>query len=100
MNILPQRYNDFVKKEYWDKFFHKLKKTSDEYFEWYGDYEDFSKEIHTTIPAKDSRILNLGCGKSLLSELMYDDGFENIHNIDFSESVIKGRLCFLLFLEL
>ncbi len=91
MNILPQRYDDFVKKDYWDKFFRKLKKTSDEFFEWYGDYEDLAPLFQTTITSKNARILNIGCGKSLLSEKMYDDGFENILNVDFSESVIKGK---------
>lgn len=91
MNILPQRYDDFVKKDYWDKFFRKLKKTSDEYFEWYGEYQEFAELFKTLIPSKDSKILNVGCGKSLLSEKMYDDGFENILSVDFSESVIKGN---------
>lgn len=91
MNILPQRYDDFIKKDYWDKFFRKLKKTSDEFFEWYGDYEDLAQLFQKTIPAKNLRILNLGCGKSLLGEKMYDDGYENLLNIDFSESVIKGN---------
>jgi len=62
MNILPQRYDDFVKKDYWDKFFRKLKKTSDEYFEWYGEYPEFSELFQILIPTKDSKILNLGCG--------------------------------------
>eukprot|EP00359_Climacostomum_virens_P001159 CAMPEP_0204897032 /NCGR_PEP_ID=MMETSP1397-20131031/508_1 /ASSEMBLY_ACC=CAM_ASM_000891 /TAXON_ID=49980 /ORGANISM="Climacostomum Climacostomum virens, Strain Stock W-24" /LENGTH=163 /DNA_ID=CAMNT_0052064731 /DNA_START=1381 /DNA_END=1872 /DNA_ORIENTATION=+ len=34
-------------------------------------------------------ILNVGCGNSRLSEEMLDDGFQNIMNIDFSQTVIQ-----------
>ena len=37
---------------------------------------------------KDIRILNIGCGKSLLSEEMYKGGYQNILNVDYSETVI------------
>eukprot|EP01102_Stenamoeba_stenopodia_P004256 TRINITY_DN14586_c0_g1_i1.p1 TRINITY_DN14586_c0_g1~~TRINITY_DN14586_c0_g1_i1.p1 ORF type:complete len:204 (-),score=39.15 TRINITY_DN14586_c0_g1_i1:585-1196(-) len=38
---------------------------------------------------KAIRILNVGCGNSMLSEEMYDDGFRNIVSIDFSSNVIE-----------
>ncbi len=34
-------------------------------------------------------MLNIGCGNSLLSQEMYDDGYNHINNIDFSEVVIE-----------
>lgn len=34
-------------------------------------------------------MLNIGCGKSLFSEDMYDEGYTNILNIDYSEQVIE-----------
>lgn len=37
----------------------------------------------------DMRILNLGCGNSILPEEMFDDGFANIFNIDISQTVIE-----------
>jgi len=40
------------------------------------------------IPQKDARILMLGCGNSTLSQDMYDDGYKNIVNIDYSSVVI------------
>jgi SAM-dependent methyltransferase len=36
-----------------------------------------------------TRVLNVGCGNSLFSEHMYDDGYTAITNIDFSEKAIK-----------
>jgi hypothetical protein len=73
MNILPKQYSDFLNKNYWDRFFQKLKEKGEdsEYFEWYGDYQDHS-ELITKLVAKDASILNIGCGKSLFSEQMYD----------------------------
>lgn len=88
--ILPKKYDEFLEKGYWDKFFNKLKKNSDlEYFEWYGEYKDFASILQSHISKTDT-ILNIGCGKSLLSEQMYDTGYESIVNIDFSEKVVEG----------
>jgi 2-polyprenyl-3-methyl-5-hydroxy-6-metoxy-1,4-benzoquinol methylase len=38
---------------------------------------------------KESKVLVLGCGNAEFSEDMYDDGYNNIYNIDISEFVIK-----------
>ena len=93
MNALPKKTNEFLDKKYWDKFFSKMKKESEtlEFFEWYGEYKDF-RPILTKILGdnKNAKILNIGCGKSLFSEQMYDEGFHSIENIDFSEKVIAG----------
>ena len=88
--ILPKKYDEFLEKTYWDKFFNKLKKSSDEYFEWYGEYKDFASILRESV-TKEDKILNIGCGKSLLSEQMYDNGYENQVNIDFSDKVIAGK---------
>lgn len=95
--ILPKKYDEFLEKGYWDKFFNKVKKSSDEYFEWYGEYKDFAPILNSYI-ANQNSILNIGCGKSLLSEQMYDNGYENQVNIDFSEKVIKGTKSYFSFL--
>ena len=38
---------------------------------------------------KTDKILNVGCGSSRMSEEMYEEGYENITNIDFSPKVIS-----------
>lgn len=48
MNILPTQYKEFKDKQYWDHFFHSLKNTENEYFEWYGCYNDY-KHLLTTL---------------------------------------------------
>lgn len=92
MNILPKNYGEFQSKEYWDKFFRKLKKQNaeSEYFEWYGSYKSFENLLNASgMLSAESKILNVGCGNSLFSEDLYDAGFKNIVNCDFSEDVIK-----------
>lgn len=46
------------------------------------------------VPDKNARIVMLGCGNSTLSRDMYDDGYRNIANIDYSAIVIEkmGRV--------
>lgn len=43
----------------------------------------------TTERGTDTRMLMLGCGNSLLSEVLYDAGYTNIVNIDYSAVVIQ-----------
>ncbi|KRX03797.1 hypothetical protein PPERSA_04305 [Pseudocohnilembus persalinus] len=90
MNILPQNTKEFLNKKYWDKFFGKLKEQGgkDEFFEWYGNYKDFDYILQKILKPNE-KMLNIGCGKSLFSEDMYDEGFTNILNIDYSEQVIE-----------
>jgi hypothetical protein len=35
------------------------------------------------------RILNLGCGNSIMAENLYDEGYTNICNMDISTVVIE-----------
>lgn len=89
MNVLPKDYKEFLSKNYWDKFFRKLKNKKDlEFFEWYGNYKNFQPVLEKILLPQD-KILNIGCGKSLFSEDMHDNGFTNIVNMDYSEDVIK-----------
>ena len=90
MDILPKNYSEFLSKKYWDSFFKKLeqKNTDNEFFEWYGEFPSFSPYL-LQILHPSFQILNIGCGNSLFSEQLYDSGYKNIKNIDFSEKVIK-----------
>ncbi|EGR27714.1 hypothetical protein IMG5_190700 [Ichthyophthirius multifiliis] len=91
MNILPKQYSDFQTKTYWDQFFQKLKEQKDEsnqFFEWYGNFKEYDSVLNQFLD-KNQKILNIGCGNSLFSEEMYDSGFKNIINNDFSENIIN-----------
>jgi len=59
-------------------------------FDWFKRYEDVAHLFRPVLPDKNARILMLGCGNSTLSEDMYDDGYKNITNIDFSPVVIES----------
>ncbi|KAF9580504.1 hypothetical protein BGW38_002833, partial [Lunasporangiospora selenospora] len=62
----------------------------EESFDWFKTYEDLKPLFGEHIPSKDARILMLGCGNSTLSADMYDDGYHNIVNIDYSKTVIQN----------
>ncbi|CAM9527381.1 unnamed protein product, partial [Hapterophycus canaliculatus] len=81
--LLPRHHDEFRSKNYWDTFFQQRTDA----FEWYGEYEDLRKLVHQTLRRAD-RILVIGCGNSNFSAELYDDGFEAVENVDFSEPVV------------
>ncbi|KAJ6530078.1 S-adenosyl-L-methionine-dependent methyltransferase [Mycena vulgaris] len=66
-----------------------LQSAADASYDWYRSYADIAPLLRTLIPRKEARILILGCGNSTLSQDMYDDGYMNIVNIDYSLVVIE-----------
>ena len=60
-------------------------------FEWYSDWRQLRPLFRVAVAAGSSppphggRLLVVGCGNSELSAQLYDDGFTNIVNIDFSK---------------
>ncbi|KAK3138868.1 hypothetical protein QOZ80_5AG0374490 [Eleusine coracana subsp. coracana] len=58
------------------------------FFDWYQTYPALRPLLRARVPAS-SRVLMLGCGNSLLSEDMANDGYEDIVNIDISSVVIE-----------
>ncbi|CAM9263609.1 unnamed protein product [Scytosiphon promiscuus] len=81
--LLPRHHDEFRSKDYWDTFFQQRTDA----FEWYGEYDDLRKLVHQTLRRAD-RILVIGCGNSNFSAELYDDGFESVENVDFSEPVV------------
>ncbi|GJE98572.1 S-adenosyl-L-methionine-dependent methyltransferase [Phanerochaete sordida] len=85
--VLPEKNEEYGTKEYWDKRYSQ--ESEDSSFDWFKKYEDIADLIREVIPDKSSRILMLGCGNSTLSEDMYDDGYKNIVNADYSGILIE-----------
>mmetsp|Transcript_3657 Transcript_3657/g.7573 ORF Transcript_3657/g.7573 Transcript_3657/m.7573 type:complete len:247 (+) Transcript_3657:191-931(+) len=79
----------YGKKDYWDERY----KSDEEHFEWYQRFSGIEHIISKYIKRSD-RILVAGCGNSRMSRALYDDGYENITNIDFSEVVINQMSLF------
>ncbi len=73
----------YGKIEYWEERYTRRP----EPFDWYQVYSGV-KDIITQYMSKTDKILNIGCGNSKLSEEMYEDGYEDITNIDYSTKVI------------
>ena len=73
----------YKKCEYWDERYQ-----TEDSFDWFHDLSAF-EHLLTQHVKKTDRILVLGCGNSTLSERLYQRGFTDIDNIDFSEVVIE-----------
>ncbi|EYU32697.1 hypothetical protein MIMGU_mgv1a020540mg [Erythranthe guttata] len=77
----PIAFGNFTDQENWD-FFFDARRGADDFFEW----------SHLSYPPEEQSILVPACGNSRLSEHLYDDGFTNITNVDFSKVVISAML--------
>ncbi|KAI8996436.1 S-adenosyl-L-methionine-dependent methyltransferase [Trametes punicea] len=86
-DILPKKNEEYGTKEYWDQRY--AQESEDSSFDWFKSYSDIAEIIRELIPDKSSRILMLGCGNSTLSQDMYDDGYRNIVNTDYSGVLIE-----------
>lgn len=74
----------FKRKDYWDDRFQK-----EEEYDWLAKFSDIYSTLQPYIKPSD-KILVLGCGNSTFSEDLYDAGYHNIVNIDFSDTVIDN----------
>ncbi|PPQ72317.1 hypothetical protein CVT26_007274 [Gymnopilus dilepis] len=86
-NVLPSKNEQYGTREYWDQRYSE--EADNESFDWFKSYSDLVDLLHELIPDKSSRILMLGCGNSRLSEDMWEDGYRNIINIDYSSVLIE-----------
>ncbi|PVU95880.1 hypothetical protein BB561_001518 [Smittium simulii] len=87
LSKLPSSNIEYATKQYWDERYSSGGKEI--IFDWFKRYSDIKELINSVIPEKTLSILMLGCGNSSLSEDMYNDGYQDITNIDFSEIVIQ-----------
>ena len=78
------RNSDFKEKEYWEQRF-----AEEDSYEWLLSFTQIQEFILSRIPSKSSRILIVGCGNSNFSSDLYDVGYHDITNIDFSNVVIE-----------
>ncbi|EDO44209.1 predicted protein [Nematostella vectensis] len=81
---LPKNNSSYKDKEYWNNRFAK-----EDTFEWCKSYKEFRHLLRGHVRTCD-RILILGCGNSGLSEDMYNEGYTDITNIDYSPIVIEN----------
>ncbi|KAI9062509.1 S-adenosyl-L-methionine-dependent methyltransferase [Trametes sanguinea] len=85
--VLPKKNEEYGTKEYWDQRY--AQESEESSFDWFKSYNDIADIMRELIPDKSSRILMLGCGNSTLSQDMYDDGYKNIVNTDYSGILIE-----------
>lgn len=73
----------FNKVAYWDERF-----KDEEKYDWLMEYHHVSDSLEPLLKKSDN-ILIVGCGNSTFSKDLYDAGFTNLTNIDYSGVVIE-----------
>ena len=58
-------------------------------FDWLENFSSLKGILQEFLTHKDMRILILGCGNADFSADLYDEGYENITNVDISAVVIS-----------
>ncbi|CAD8192011.1 unnamed protein product [Paramecium pentaurelia] len=77
--------SQYGKAEYWEERYTR----DPEPFDWYQRFAGI-KDLVSACFTPESKLLNIGAGNSRLSEEMFDEGYQNITNIDISHVVTKA----------
>eukprot|EP00746_Dinoflagellata_sp_MGD_P005462 gnl/MRDRNA2_/MRDRNA2_110567_c0_seq1.p1 gnl/MRDRNA2_/MRDRNA2_110567_c0~~gnl/MRDRNA2_/MRDRNA2_110567_c0_seq1.p1 ORF type:complete len:269 (+),score=42.96 gnl/MRDRNA2_/MRDRNA2_110567_c0_seq1:40-846(+) len=90
----------FAKASYWDEFY--TNESTKEAYDWYNvkyndSLSDGSKLDHGGVQGllasagvnKSSKFLHVGCGNSALTSALWNDGFQNVVNLDISPVVVQ-----------
>lgn len=94
-SFIPKNIENYRKKEYWDERYERFShspnnsESLDKDYEWFKSYADIKEHLSPFL-SPSSRILVLGCGNSRLGQDLYEDGYQNVVNVDYSEVVIKN----------
>jgi SAM-dependent methyltransferase len=75
---------EYGESEYWDDRFDK-----EPSYEWLLTFKEVASQMTPLLKSSD-KILIVGCGNSNFSADLYDAGFTNVVNIDFSTIVIDN----------
>lgn len=81
---LPKHNASYGNRDYWEQRF-----ANEKQYEWLLSYDHLAHQIATYVKKTD-RILIIGCGNAPFSADLYDAGYENLVNIDYSENVIRS----------
>ena len=80
----------YSKPEWWDQEYKKC--DPNQHYEWLTGPKDanFLKCILSYLKDPNMKILNVGCGISHIQDVIYDQGYHDITNIDISPTCIKN----------
>ncbi|VDK43569.1 unnamed protein product [Anisakis simplex] len=87
MPLLPSSVKSFANTDFWESFYRQHVAP----FEWYGDFNDLGDVLERYLKPSD-HILQIGCGNSKLATELYDNGYQNLWNIDTDKSSIEKQV--------
>mmetsp|Transcript_1476 Transcript_1476/g.980 ORF Transcript_1476/g.980 Transcript_1476/m.980 type:complete len:224 (+) Transcript_1476:45-716(+) len=83
--FLPSEYPDYSKRDYWNS---RYTNEQGQVNDWYLNHEQIKGILHSRLfEDKQTEIMILGSGNSELGSKLYEDGYNYITNVDFSEVV-------------
>ncbi|CAO3608709.1 unnamed protein product [Cunninghamella blakesleeana] len=88
LKVVPDNPTAYKTKAYWEERYKN--EDANTTFDWFKTYSELKPLLSQHIKDKNASILMLGCGNSTFGEDMYKDGYKNITNIDYSETVINN----------
>ncbi|GKY93724.1 endothelin-converting enzyme 2 [Mayamaea pseudoterrestris] len=83
--VLPKQNCDYNSLHYWEDRFSK-----EPNYEWLLSYQQLQATLSKYLCKPSCRILIVGCGNAPFSKDLYDAGYENIVNIDYSSVVVHA----------
>jgi hypothetical protein len=81
---LPSENREYSDFEYWQKRYSQ----DDDTFDWFKDFKSIKEQLTNLLPPKMASIINLGCGNSLFSNQIHQEG-----NFDIKVRLDKHYQC-------
>jgi SAM-dependent methyltransferase len=83
--IVPRNNRQYGTHAYWEDRF-----AEEESSEWLLSYKQLASQLEPYLKKTDCRILIVGCGNAPFSADMYDAGYKQLVNLDYSKNVIEA----------
>jgi SAM-dependent methyltransferase len=83
--VVPKNNRQYGTHAYWEDRF-----AEEESSEWLLSYEQLASQLEPYLKKTDCRILIVGCGNAPFSADMYDAGYKQLVNLDYSKIVIEA----------
>jgi SAM-dependent methyltransferase len=82
--------NDYSDLNYWnERYKQKFFENEDYVYDWYFPFSQIAGAVSQALKLKNARVIILGCGASDFGLYLYNAGYTNVTNVDFSSFLIE-----------